>query len=230
MFPLNKTMPASGSKSKFLPVITVVTSPFSAVVSKKVPVMLNLACSPLRVFVAVTSRPGEVMIRLPSGCVINFPLPLRSSCRGKAQGRRSAPGTTVKSALTGSGAVPLTDRANTVGAAMSQRQDDANGYHYCSFHSVLPPIYFVVCIHSHLGEKGHLRCGFDTRFSPFDASLSAGSWLGSGPTSRGRQVAVLPFTWRHSDGHVANAAFSSFFSCNPSFTFGAASFCLWVAG
>jgi hypothetical protein len=38
-------------------------------------------------------------------------------------------------------------------------------------------------------------------------------------------VAILPFTWRYSDGHVANAAFSSFFSCNPSFTFGAASFC-----
>ena len=31
---------------------------------------------------------------------------------------------------------------------------------------LLRPIYFVVCIHSHLGEKGHLRCGFDTRFLP----------------------------------------------------------------
>jgi hypothetical protein len=65
---------------------------------------------------------------------------------------------------------------------------------------------------------------------PSTLPLSAASWVGSGPTSRGRQVAVLPFTWRYSDGHVANAAFSTFFSCNLSFTFGAASFCLWVAG
>jgi hypothetical protein len=52
----------------------------------------------------------------------------------------------------------------TISRVENGAKNNANGYHYCSFHYGLPPIYFVVCIHSHLGETGHLPGGFDTRF------------------------------------------------------------------
>src|SRR5215216_8144491 len=62
---------------------------------------------------------------------------------------------------------------------------------------------FVVCIHSRLGEKGHLPCGFDTRFLSirrFPQAQVVG-WV-AGSHLEGGQVAVLRL-------HVASARLRS---------------------
>src|ERR687893_715628 len=83
--PIDMKVPATGSRAKFLPVIAVLTLPFSRVLLWAEPVMLNVACSPLARFVTVANAPGEVIITPPLPCSTVFVLPLTSSCIGKEQ-------------------------------------------------------------------------------------------------------------------------------------------------
>src|SRR5215204_6666277 len=127
--------------------------------------MLNVACSPLSRFVMVTSRPGDVKIKTSLGSSIVFALPLRSRRIGKSQepGNLGSLGANSKVPLASPGATPFSDCANTVGAAIVSARMTLRANTIARF--ICPSSYlFVVCLHSHLGEKGHPPCGFDTRF------------------------------------------------------------------
>ena len=56
--PIDMKVPATGSRAKFVPVITVFTLPFGRTLLWREPVMLNVACSPFARFVMVANAPG----------------------------------------------------------------------------------------------------------------------------------------------------------------------------
>src|SRR5215218_11152667 len=166
--------------------------------------MLNVAWfSGVSRFVMVTSTPGDVKIKPPLGSSIVFAFPFTSSCSGKSQVPGKNSGGTIP--LTSSGAPPFggPSCANTVGAAIVSAKMTLRANTIARFTTVFLLFISWLCLHSHLGETGHLPCGFDTRFLSlrrFPQAQVVG-WV-AGSHLEGGQVAVLRL-------HVASARLRS---------------------
>lgn len=131
--------------------------------------MLNVACSPLAVFVMVAFWPGALMITPPLPCSIV--LPLISIYTGNAQW----PGYWA----TTSGAAPFSDRAEAIGAANTSAIRMATSVNKMRFKTIPP-------------SPATLLLSFGSRPVPTGTRLGAGVMRALCGSARGLSTSTYP--------------------------------------